>query len=135
VAPAFTGCGKTHNFVIPRRAARRGISLFLGFNQREIPRFPRYDKINYFFRKLFRRASVNSAPSSTTLPDVALLAQKHFWRPHSAYNNGMQRKVFWTTFSVLGLVADLALPFWWAIGATIPLAWLSWWIAYRSDWF
>jgi hypothetical protein len=47
----------------------------------------------------------------------------------------MQRKVFWTVFSVLGLVADVALPLWWAIGATIPLAWLSWWIAYRSDWF
>jgi hypothetical protein len=47
----------------------------------------------------------------------------------------MQRKVFWTTFGVLGLVADLALPFWWAMGATIPLAWLSWWVAYRSGWF
>jgi len=47
----------------------------------------------------------------------------------------MQRKVFWTTFSVLGIVADLALPVWWALGATIPLIWVSWWIAYRSDWF
>jgi hypothetical protein len=49
----FTDCGKNHNFVIPRRAARRGISLFLGFNQIEIPRSARNDKINYFFRKLF----------------------------------------------------------------------------------
>jgi hypothetical protein len=47
----------------------------------------------------------------------------------------MQRKVFWTVFSILGLIADLVLPFWWAIGATIPLFWLSWWVAYRSDWF
>jgi hypothetical protein len=47
----------------------------------------------------------------------------------------MQRKVFWTVFSVLGLIADLALPFRWAIGATIPLFWVSWWVAYRSDWF
>jgi hypothetical protein len=48
----------------------------------------------------------------------------------------MQRKVFWIIFSVLGLVADVALPsFWWALGATIPLAWASWWVAYRSDWF
>jgi hypothetical protein len=47
----------------------------------------------------------------------------------------MQRKVFWTMFGALGLVADLALPFWWAMGATIPLAWVSWWVAYRSDWF
>jgi hypothetical protein len=45
----------------------------------------------------------------------------------------MQRKVFWTVFGVLGIVADL--PFWWALGATIPLAWVSWWIAYRSNWF
>ncbi len=58
----FTGCGKTHNFVIPftvnvhgepRRAARRGISLLLGFNQREIPRFARNDKIKDLFRNLF----------------------------------------------------------------------------------
>jgi hypothetical protein len=47
----------------------------------------------------------------------------------------MQRKVFWTVFGLLGLIADLVLPFWWAIGATIPLFWISWWVAYRSDWF
>jgi hypothetical protein len=33
------------------------------------------------------------------------------------------------------VVADLILPFWWAIGATIPLLALCWWFAYRSDWF
>jgi hypothetical protein len=32
---------------------------------------------------------------------------------------------------VLGLVADYFLPLWWALGATIPIAVLSWWIAYR----
>jgi hypothetical protein len=47
----------------------------------------------------------------------------------------MQKKVFWMTFTALGLVADLALPFWWALGATIPVGMLAWWIAYRSDWF
>lgn len=47
----------------------------------------------------------------------------------------MQKKVFWTVFSLLGLMADLVLPFWWAVGATIPLFWVSWWVAYRSDWF
>jgi hypothetical protein len=47
----------------------------------------------------------------------------------------MERKVFWLTFSVLGLMADFVLPFWWALGAAIPLACLSWWVAYRSDWF
>jgi hypothetical protein len=47
----------------------------------------------------------------------------------------MQRKVFWGLLSVLGIIADLALPFWWAFAATIPLAWVSWWVAYKSDWF
>jgi len=45
----------------------------------------------------------------------------------------MQRKVFWVTFAILGLIADLALPFWWALVATIPIGFGSWWIAYRSD--
>src|SRR5216683_3842731 len=58
----FTACGKTHIFVIPftvnvhgepRRAARRGISLFLQLEQREIPHFVRNDKINHLFRGLF----------------------------------------------------------------------------------
>src|SRR4029077_15063082 len=36
--------------------AKKAISLFLGFNRREIPRFARNDKTNYFFRGLFSRA-------------------------------------------------------------------------------
>src|ERR1700676_5348794 len=48
----FTACGKIKNFVIPRRAARRGISLSLAFNHREIPRFAQNDKMKYFFRSL-----------------------------------------------------------------------------------
>lgn len=47
----------------------------------------------------------------------------------------MQRKMFWTTFAVLGLVADLMFPFWWALAATVPIMAVSWWVAYRSDWF
>jgi hypothetical protein len=47
----------------------------------------------------------------------------------------MQKKIFWTLFAALGLLADLALPFWWAVAATIPVGILSWWVAYRSDWF
>jgi hypothetical protein len=47
----------------------------------------------------------------------------------------MERKIFWATWAVLGLLADFALPFWWAFAATIPLGVVSWWIAYRSDWF
>jgi hypothetical protein len=47
-------------FVIPRRAARRGISLLLRLNQREIPHFVRNDKINYFFRSLFSLMGLGS---------------------------------------------------------------------------
>jgi len=44
----------------------------------------------------------------------------------------MERKIFWVTFGALGLVADLALPFWWAMLATLPIIYFSWWLAYRS---
>lgn len=47
----------------------------------------------------------------------------------------MQRKIFWTSFTLLGLVADFGLPFWWALAATVPIGVACWWIAYRSDWF
>jgi hypothetical protein len=47
----------------------------------------------------------------------------------------MQKKIFWTMFTVLGLLADLSLPMWWALAAIVPLGFVSWWVAYRSDWF
>jgi len=47
----------------------------------------------------------------------------------------MQRKVFWGIFAVAGIIADMTLPTWWALLATIPIGVASWWIAYRSDWF
>lgn len=47
----------------------------------------------------------------------------------------MERKIFWIVFTCLGLVADFVLPMWWALGASIPICVVSWWIAYRSDWF
>lgn len=47
----------------------------------------------------------------------------------------MQRKMFWTIFILLGLIADFSLPLIWGIVATIPILLLSWWIAYRSGWF
>jgi hypothetical protein len=47
----------------------------------------------------------------------------------------MQKKIFWMVFMLLGLVADIMLPFWWACAATLPILYASWWIAYRSDWF
>jgi hypothetical protein len=47
----------------------------------------------------------------------------------------MEKKVFWASFTVLGVAADLFLPIWWALVATIPIVLFSWWIAYRSGWF
>jgi len=47
----------------------------------------------------------------------------------------MERKIFWISFTVLGLFADFILPLWWALGASIPIVFISWWIAYRSGWF
>ena len=47
----------------------------------------------------------------------------------------MERWIFWIIFVVLGILADVVLPIWWALAATIPIIVVSWWIAYRSDWF
>jgi membrane protein implicated in regulation of membrane protease activity len=47
----------------------------------------------------------------------------------------MERKIFWIVFTVLGLAADLLLPIWWGLAATIPCLVIAWWVAYRSDWF
>jgi len=47
----------------------------------------------------------------------------------------MERKIFWISFTVLGLVADFILPIWGARFASIPLVFVSWWLAYRSGWF
>jgi hypothetical protein len=47
----------------------------------------------------------------------------------------MERKIFWTLFILLGLLADFLLPLWWALAATIPIVFVCWWVAYRSDWF
>jgi hypothetical protein len=52
-----------------------------------------------------------------------------------AYNSFMERKIFWMVFLVLGLLADFILPLWWGIAATIPILFIAWWVAYRSDWF
>ena len=49
--------------------------------------------------------------------------------------SSMQRKMFWIIFALLGLIADFELPIWLSLVATIPIGVLSWWIAYRSDWF
>ena len=52
-----------------------------------------------------------------------------------AYNDSMEKKIFWVSFTVLGLLADFLLPIWWGLAATVPILYASWWVAYRSDWF
>ena len=47
----------------------------------------------------------------------------------------MERKIFWLLFIFLSLIADFVLPLMWGIAATIPILILSWWVAYRSEWF
>ena len=39
------------------------------------------------------------------------------------------------TFTALGLLADFLLPLWWGLASAIPILFVSWWVAYRSDWF
>ena len=47
----------------------------------------------------------------------------------------MERKIFWITFTILCLAADVVLPLWWSLFAAIPIGLASWWVAYRSNWF
>jgi hypothetical protein len=47
----------------------------------------------------------------------------------------MQRKIFWLLFLTLDALAGFLLPLVWGVVATLPLAVLCWWIAYRSGWF
>jgi hypothetical protein len=47
----------------------------------------------------------------------------------------LQKKIFWIVFMILGLIADFTLPLVWGLLATIPIVFISWWVAYRSDWF
>jgi hypothetical protein len=47
----------------------------------------------------------------------------------------MQRRVFWLSFLVLGVVLDVTVPLMWGLVLTLPLVVLCWWIAYRSGWF
>lgn len=51
------------------------------------------------------------------------------------YNKDVQSRIFWVLVTLLSLVADFALPLMWGLLATIPIVFLSWWIAYRSEWF
>ncbi len=47
----------------------------------------------------------------------------------------MERKIFVVLMIIFGLLADVYLPLMWSLIATIPIIFVSWWIAYRSGWF
>ena len=47
----------------------------------------------------------------------------------------MQRRIFWMVFLGLSIVTDFFLPLVWGLVATVPIIAVSWWVAYRSDWF
>ena len=47
----------------------------------------------------------------------------------------MEKRMFWLIFFILSIIADIVLPLLWGLVATIPIAVVSWWIAYRSGWF
>ncbi len=47
----------------------------------------------------------------------------------------MERKIFWLIFIILSILADIYLPLLWGLIATIPIVFLSWWVAYKSGWF
>lgn len=80
-------------------------------------------------------ASLPASPGFTLEPFAQSALPVTGARRYAFPEARMQRKIFWITFAALGLVADLLLPFWWAVVATAPILALSWWIAYRSDWF
>ncbi len=47
----------------------------------------------------------------------------------------MQKKIFWLIFVVLSALAGVLLPFWWAMAASLPILFVTWWLVYRSEWF
>lgn len=46
----------------------------------------------------------------------------------------LEKKIFWLIFIGLSLLADVFLPFFWSLAATVPIVVLSWWLVYRSGW-
>ncbi len=44
----------------------------------------------------------------------------------------LEKKIFWLIFIGLSLLADVFLPFFWSMAATVPIVMLSWWLVYRS---
>ena len=47
----------------------------------------------------------------------------------------MEKRIFWGLFLILSLIVDFVFPLMWSLLLTIPILFLSWWIAFRSNWF
>ncbi|HKM91419.1 MAG TPA: hypothetical protein VJX29_12465 [Candidatus Acidoferrales bacterium] len=45
----------------------------------------------------------------------------------------MERKTFWITFTILGLLGLWGLPFLWAVTLIVPIGFMCWWISNRTD--
>ena len=85
------------------------------------------------YEKFSIASSWDPIPPNYRDEHACLLGMRYGLSPR--YNETMQRKIFWTVFIALGLLADFTLPLLWGILATIPIGVVSWWVAYRSDWF
>ena len=77
------------------------------------------------------RGTLRCAPSSGTACEVI----SHCWADPAQPRSTSGNRVFRIVFILLGLIADFVLPLWWALVATIPIGIVSWWVAYRSEWF
>jgi hypothetical protein len=97
-------------------------------------RLHREKKVGAYQRTLTRAKSEGQFKTLTT-EDTETQQRFTDGSKTGAYNEQVERKIFWIVFALLGLIADFVLPLWWALAATIPIGVLSWWIAYRSDWF
>lgn len=55
-------------------------------------------------------------------------------RGYNTDGDTVEKKLFWIIFVGLSLLADVFLPFFWGMVATLPIVVLSWWLVYRSGW-
>jgi hypothetical protein len=81
-----------------------------------------------------RLADVRSARNY--FGDLASHASRPLF-PAEAYNRcegTLEKKLFWIIFLGLSMLADVFLPFFWGMVATLPIVVISWWLVYRSDW-
>lgn len=95
--------------------------------------------IRYALIRVGRRFGMRRADCSFSSDELAAGSGQHLrlgalCRPRDRLGR-VERKIFWMTFIVLGLIADVVLPLWWGLAATIPIFFVSWWVAYRSHWF